>query len=261
MASAAAAEMAEASYYESEGHWHSERFESVDEQQRLAACASLIPADASSVVDIGAGQGAFLRWLEEHRPDLRLAGIERARSAIDAAVCATPIIHASIEALPFGDRSYDVATALEVLEHLPFGVYEAGRTELARVTHGSIIISVPFAERRALVECPQCGCRYHPNYHMRSFEPSSFPSLFEGFRLDRVETLYYDDYIGGPLLRWGYRMLRGGANEIPPGSLCPQCGYRGERPSSTRLFARRQVKSRLPTRRRPRWLIGRFSRG
>jgi SAM-dependent methyltransferase len=252
--------LTESAYYEADAHWHAERFDDREEQQRLAACAALIPAVAASVLDVGAGQGAFLRWLEEHHPVFRLAGIERAQSAINVAVCETRISLGDISALPNPDRSFDVVTALEVLEHLPFSVYDAGRAEMARVADMAIIISVPFAERRALVECPECGCRFHPNYHMRSFEPSSFPFLFEGFRLDRMETLYYDDYIGGPLLRWGYRTLRGGANEIQPGSLCPQCGYRGEQPSSARLLARRQVKGRLPKRRRPRWLVGRFMR-
>jgi DNA-directed RNA polymerase subunit RPC12/RpoP len=219
----------------------------------------LIPAEARSLLDIGAGQGGFLKWLEDHRPELSLAGLERARAAVAAAVCRTPIEVGSVEQLPYDDAAFDVVTALEVLEHLPQATYAAGRAELVRVAR-SIIVSVPHAEQLTQVRCPECGCRFHPNYHMRSFDPGAFGSLFDGFVLDRQEVISFDDYVGGTVIRAGYRLLRGGAGEMQPGNLCPQCGYRETASGSVRAWARRSVKTRMPKVSRPRWLLGRFVR-
>jgi SAM-dependent methyltransferase len=251
--------MTERDYYEDAALWHPDPYERADEERRLAACADLI--EGTSLLDVGAGQGAFLRWLEKHRPRLQLAAIERSRAAIASAVCQTPIAEGSVEVLPFPDRAFDVVTALELLEHLPFAVYEVGRAEIARVAGSSIVITVPFDERRQLVACPKCNCRFHPHYHMRSFHPDHIDGLFDGFHVDRQDVLTFDDYFGGPVLRGAYRLLRGGGlDEMPAGSLCPQCGYREAETAASRLWARDHVKSRLPVRRRPRWLLARFTR-
>lgn len=244
-------------YYESGSHWHAGRFAAAEHQHRFDVTASLIPPDAKSLLDVGAGQGGFLRWLEDHQPDLRLAGLERAQAAVDAAVCRTSIKVGTVEQLPYDDAEFDVVTALEVLEHLPLAAYDAGRAELGRVA-STIIISVPHAEELSQVRCPACGCRFHPNYHMRSFDPGSFGSLFDGFVLDRQEVITYDDYVGGRVLRAGYRMFRGGASEMLPGNLCPQCGYRETADGSARAWARRRLRGRIPKVSRPRWLLGRF---
>jgi SAM-dependent methyltransferase len=254
-------------YYETEDLWRSEVYDSEDQQERFALCGGLIPEDAATVLDVGAGQGAFLRWLELNRPALTLHGIERSEAAVSESVSETPIQLGSIDALPFGDRAIDVVTALEVVEHLPYGVCERGVRELARVAAQAIVLSVPHTEKRRFATCSYCGCRYHRNYHMRSFEPEGFATLFEGFVLDcRRTVMSTDDYLGGPLLRFGWRLLHGRLHDPVPESMCPQCGFREERPPTAgeRDEAedawKRSLAARLPERQRPRWLIGRFVR-
>jgi hypothetical protein len=250
----------ERAYYEASELWRPEHFEREDERARFERCGELIPEHATTLLDVGAGQGSFLQLLELSRPTLGLHGLERSQAAIANAVSTTPIQLGSIEALPFADRSTDVVTALEVLEHLPYGAYEAGVRELTRVARDAIIVSVPYAERRRLMKCSYCGCRFHPHYHMRSFEPKTFACLFDGFMLDRCDVLSREDYLGGPILRWTWCRFHGGAYEMLPGSLCPQCGFRKQQLATRRAWARRGVRSWLPTKRRPGWLVGRFVR-
>jgi hypothetical protein len=250
----------EQNYYEADDLWRPERFEREDERARFERCGALIPEHATTLLDVGAGQGAFLRWVEVNRPALTLHGLERSQVAIANAVSETPIQVGSIESLPFGDRSIDVVTALEVLEHLPYGAYQVGVLELARVAAQTIIVSVPYAEKRTLSSCSYCGCRFQPNYHVRSFEPGPFAALFDGFSLDRQDVLVREDYLAGPILRWAWRTIHGGASEMLPGSLCPQCGFREVNLAAGRAWGRSRVRSRLPKRYRPGWLVGRFIR-
>ena len=260
--------MGEHAYYEAEDFWRSEVYDSEEQQARVEVCGRLIPEEAVTLLDVGAGQGAFLRWLELNRPALTLHGIERSQAAVSQSVSETPIQLGSIDALPFGDRAIDVVTALEVVEHLPYGVFERGVRELARVAARAIVVSVPYAEKRRFATCSYCGCRYQRTYHMRSFEPEGFATLFDGFALDRSETMMMDDdYLGGPLLRFGWRTLHGRLHDPVPESMCPQCGFGEERPRPDREPAHSgggawkcRLTTRLPALQRPRWLVGRFVR-
>jgi Methyltransferase domain len=255
--------MSEHVYYEKEDLWRSEVYDSEDQQERFALCGGLIPEDAVTLLDVGAGQGAFLRWLELNRPAVTLHGIERSEAAVSQSVSATPIQLGSIDELPFGDRAVDVVTALEVVEHLPHDVYESGVRELARVAGRAIVVSVPYAEKRRFATCSYCGCRYHRNYHVRSFEPDTFATLFEGFALDRRQTVMMDDYLAGPLLRLGWRLLHGRLDDPVPESMCPQCGFHVERAPTGETGGaawKRAVATRLPVRQRPRWMVGKFVR-
>lgn len=250
----------ERAYYEDADLWRPELFDTAGERRRLEACGSLVPDGVATLLDVGCGQGGFLQWLSVNRPTLRVEGLERSAAAREVAAAFGVVREGSIEALPYEDGAFDVIAALEVLEHLPHGTYETGLSELARVARRAIVISVPHAERRELVRCTYCNCRFQPNYHMRSFDRDRFASLFHGFGLERHDVLLSEDYVGGAVLRAGYRLLRGGVDDAPAGTMCPQCGFRQGGTAAVREWARRSFRARLPTRMRPRWLVGRFVR-
>lgn len=51
---------------------------------------------------------------------------------------------ADVRALPFEDSSFEVVTAFEVLEHLPWDDFERALLELKRVSRKYVIISLPY---------------------------------------------------------------------------------------------------------------------
>lgn len=97
-----------------------------------------------SLLDVGCGEGELLgrgvldagkRPLCVDRNAASLAEL-RMRTGHQELACA------SIEALPFRERSFDAVLCLEVLEHLEDPA--AAVRELARVARSAIIVSVPY---------------------------------------------------------------------------------------------------------------------
>jgi SAM-dependent methyltransferase len=263
--------MFENDYYEATEFWSPDRYTNPDETKRFATCATFIPNSDQSLLDVGCGNGTFLAFLEQQRPAMNLNGLERSRTAVQAAICRCDILEGAITAIPFADRTFDVVSALEVIEHLPYQIYEAGLRELERVASDHLLISVPYREKRILTECPNCGCRFHPNYHMRSFDERDLAQLFQQFECAAYEVVAVDDYWLGPVFRRLYRLLTR-SKDFPKTAVCPQCGYteaegaHSLQPaavsslSQVRQRLRAMLKRRLPKYKRKNWIVAYYRR-
>ena len=121
--------------------WLTRRF-LADFDALVDAVAAKAPAHAR-VLEIGCGEGEIAHRLSQRftevvgldLPDAELRGHWQARAT-------TPgFSHGDAHRLPFADDTFDVAVAVEVCEHLAHA--RAGLAELARVTSGHLIASVP----------------------------------------------------------------------------------------------------------------------
>jgi 2-polyprenyl-3-methyl-5-hydroxy-6-metoxy-1,4-benzoquinol methylase len=103
-------------------------------------------ADPASLLDVGCGEAVLTHKWATRLGDRRVVGID-----LD-----DPLLHAEwarrqapnlsyqvmkAENLPFADGEFDVATAIEVLEHVPDPVHTVA--EMARVASGHLLVSVP----------------------------------------------------------------------------------------------------------------------
>jgi 2-polyprenyl-3-methyl-5-hydroxy-6-metoxy-1,4-benzoquinol methylase len=103
-------------------------------------------ADPASLLDVGCGEGVLTHRWAMRLDDRRVVGID-----LD-----DPLLHAEwehrqapnltyqvmkAENLPFADGEFDVATAIEVLEHVPDPAHTVA--EMARVASGHLLVSVP----------------------------------------------------------------------------------------------------------------------
>jgi ubiquinone/menaquinone biosynthesis C-methylase UbiE len=77
--------------------------------------------DFDSMLDAGCGEGSFLRHVRNTRPELKLAGVDISRNAIERAKKTLPGCDLNVlnleDAVP--DERYDVVTSIEVIEHVP----------------------------------------------------------------------------------------------------------------------------------------------
>jgi 2-polyprenyl-3-methyl-5-hydroxy-6-metoxy-1,4-benzoquinol methylase len=103
-------------------------------------------ADPESVLDVGCGEGVLVhRWATE-RPGARLVGIDLEEPSIQAgwAEREAPNLEYRVmqaENLPFAEGEFELASAIEVLEHVPDPEHTVA--EMARCANRHLLVSVP----------------------------------------------------------------------------------------------------------------------
>lgn len=256
----------EQQHYETAHLWRSETYlKNEAEQQRYRTCSDMIAPDVRSLLDVGTGNGAFLRFLEDQQSAIETIGLERSEVARQMAVCASEIRSGSADSLPFEDGAFDLVSALEVIEHLPYGVYEAALRELERVARTYILISVPYREKRIKVYCPQCTCAFDPHYHMRTFDEATLARLFGAFEPAQMVKVSVSDFLLSKTAERMYQRIF--KNIFPPTAHCPQCGYsRPQQTTSVKAASERErvlrnlTKAVLPKTKSVRWVVVRYQR-
>jgi 2-polyprenyl-3-methyl-5-hydroxy-6-metoxy-1,4-benzoquinol methylase len=103
-------------------------------------------ADPQSLLDVGCGEGVLTQRWAQRLGDRRIVGIDLADPVIQAEweTRRAPNLEYRVmkaEHLPFADGEFDVATAIEVLEHVPDPAHTVA--EMARVASGHLLVSVP----------------------------------------------------------------------------------------------------------------------
>ena len=123
-----------------------------------------------SLLDIGTGRGVFLWPLLDAFPELRVTATDILDGRIglldavrEGGLDRLQVHKAEAARLPFDADSFDVTTALEVLEHMETPA--SAVRELARVTRRFIVASVPSKED----DNPE---------HIQLFDKTTFGDLF-----------------------------------------------------------------------------------
>jgi 2-polyprenyl-3-methyl-5-hydroxy-6-metoxy-1,4-benzoquinol methylase len=112
----------------------------------------LARADPASILDFGCGEGVLAHTWAQRLPDRRIVGIDLEEESIQAgwAQRQAPnleyrIMRAGradrVENLPFAENEFDLASAIEVLEHVPDP--EHTLAEMARCAQRHLLVSVP----------------------------------------------------------------------------------------------------------------------
>ena len=143
---------------------------------------AVVGRSAPTLVDCGCGTGANLAWLGRYGHaygfDLTWNGLELGRQ-----VGRTQLARASIAAIPFGDRSVDVATSFDVFQCLPDPVERQAIAELWRIVKpgGHLIMNV------AALDVLR-GRHSALSEEVRRYTPTRLRAIVEsvGFKLERL---------------------------------------------------------------------------
>ena len=151
----------------------------------------LAPGPDHNVLDVGTGEGMF--WRESQPPVL--AGVDLRHEALEAAVREIGLLPAVADAtqLPYAAATFDLVTAIEVLEHLPNP--EAALDEIRRVTKGRIVISTPWEPWFSLATLVGGGRHFRrlgrEEEHIQAFGPRDHRRMLEQRFSDvRVTTVF-----------------------------------------------------------------------
>jgi ubiquinone/menaquinone biosynthesis C-methylase UbiE len=141
----------------------------------LAAVAdgvqALLPADLAAqprVLELGCGTGAFLRLVQEYRPEARLTGVDLCPAMLARARTKLPtaqLQEADLERVSFPEASFDLMLSLNVLHHL--NDLEAHLRQLAHWCHpeGTILLC-DFSRDSFLLRLAEFYWeRFHPSHH------------------------------------------------------------------------------------------------
>ena len=91
--------------------------------------------DGGKILEIGKGSGFFSEYMKKLGYDITTADFDKNLQ---------PDIVADVRSLPIFDNSFDLVTAFEILEHLPFEDVPKALAELKRVSKKRVIISLPY---------------------------------------------------------------------------------------------------------------------
>lgn len=148
------------------------------QQETLQEIARYAAKKNARALDIGAGMGGFAVAMERAGEriiafDYNFAYCEIARTRARRYALDLPALVGAGEALPFGDKSFDIVTCWDVLEHVQQPVTLLG--ELARVLDDDGIAFMTVINRFALVD---------PHYHLRfvNYLPRPLGEKYVGWR-------------------------------------------------------------------------------
>jgi SAM-dependent methyltransferase len=196
-------------------------------RRKAQLLAAIVPQGCRSILDVGGGTGWATVGLRAGR---RVVTLDSSPESLANAPGETVL--ASIDDIPFEDRSFDLVLSSQVLEHLPNAVLDRATAEMSRVAGEYILVSVPYREalETRFVRCAACEHSFHPDHHCRSFGESELAGLFSGW-------VMAEWHVFGPL-SWGVGILRD-QRLAPPNptwdlrwasdaTVCPRCGTVGE---------------------------------
>jgi len=239
----------EKEYYEDEAFWEGDMLKDEANQQRIEFTAAMVPTDVRSLCDVGCGNGVFVNYLADKKYSFSIMAIDRSVAALK--YVRTEKKEGDLSAIPLDDASYDCVTCLEVIEHLPYGAYEKGLTELARVAKKYIIVSVPFQEllEERHNQCPSCKTIFNHDLHLRNFDDEKMKSLLSahGFSLTQLDHLGAADHLKGHhLFRKLFYKEQFKEWRSP---ICPICGFVKEKTADhkplTAVASRPTMKSKI----------------
>jgi len=170
-----------------------------------------VPVEGLSLLDVGCGLGAGLRWMIDRHP-ARLVGCDQSSEMVNRAkhnVSEAEIIQIDGENLPFANEEFDVVYSVTVLQHNPDARRAHVLGEMCRVGAKDLFL---FEETSAVMPPPTATPGPYQNFWGRPVGWYAGVCAFHGFGL--VETDRLETFVSRKVFMrlWGH-LSRGGRKE------------------------------------------------
>jgi len=159
----------------------------------LAARAIMPRKGVKSLLDVGCGDGYFCHWIQNNRTEIaRVVGVDVSESRLARArerYEEIEFLLAGTPKLPFEAGEFDIATCIEVLEHLEDP--DAALQEIGRVSR-QVVITVPDRQAVPMQLCPHCLRVFPASGHLHYFDTEHIAQMAKaaGLRLEKVESYH-----------------------------------------------------------------------
>ncbi len=183
-------EIYDAAYYDNE---HPRWFEHPD--TKLFDCIIALIPEGGSVIDIGCGQGAFLRHVHSKRPDVQLTGVDYSSNRDEA----IRFFQGDALKLDISDR-FDVVVSLAVIEHV-LDCVELTKRMRELTKPGGTLVMMTLDESSVLFGLARLGRllgvtvafdRLYSRHHVHHFTRKSLTRLLESCGLKVSQRLLHN---------------------------------------------------------------------
>ncbi|MBF0205962.1 MAG: class I SAM-dependent methyltransferase [Oligoflexia bacterium] len=200
--------------------WHQNEFKEV---------CKLIPERANNLLDVGCGPGAFLQILASQRKDMTAIGVDIAPLQIEFAQKVVSVQFfgrvnfkcMNVDQLEFPEKSFDVVTCLEVIEHIhPEKVLKMLKNiKKILKTGGIIIITTPnYNSFWPLIEriVEKISHVQYQKQHINRYTTSKLKDVVKtvGMEISEMKTFFViapfvaaiSFFLGNLFHRWEYKL-------------------------------------------------------
>ncbi|MDG6220372.1 MAG: class I SAM-dependent methyltransferase [Candidatus Thermoplasmatota archaeon] len=141
-----------------------------NDRKRFSVTLENIPSDVYTLLDCGARYGTFAELVSKKYPVIKT-------TSFDLEPRGEGVLQGSITNIPFPDKSFDIITALEILEHLDDGDLHCAVNEISRVAKKYVLVTVPYQEWP--LDCGSGHLQLFTKRRLRKLVKAKDVSIFE----------------------------------------------------------------------------------
>lgn len=185
-------------------------------QRRYDKIAHHINSGHGSLLEIGAGDGAFLKTVRAHWPHLHLTAIDRDQNTLASRAANSDENFDSPAELISGGKTYDVICLFHVLEHILEPASFLADIRQLMATQSLLIIEVPslLDPLLSLYQNKTFANFIFSSQHPYVYSPSSIERLMAANGFQATETVYFQRYGLENHLNWLTQAQPGGNKEF-----------------------------------------------
>lgn len=174
---------------------HARRFDKIEHY---------LPNEQQSLLEIGAGDGLFLKTIREHKPGVHLSAMDKDQNSLPSRIKNSDDNYDSLEAIVRSERRFDIICLFHVMEHIEAPLRFLEEVKAVMAARSTLIIEVPslFDPLLSIYNCEAFEEFYFSRQHPYVFSPPSLQRLMEYGGFQTHQLINFQRYGLGNHLNW-----------------------------------------------------------